>query len=235
MRPLPPGWSLHAFGALWLAVPDHLSHLAGPQWLDASQPDARPVSAGGRQAAWFVEGAHGPAVLRHYRRGGLRARLGQERYFWLGLARVRALAEVRVLVHLKQAGVPVPEPLAAGFWRAGPWYRTAILLHRIPSARPLALCLDDADPGSVARVLLEMHAAGVWHADLNAWNILLDDRQQVWLIDFDRARLGVVSRKQAQRNWLRLRRSLVKVAGLRGAQWWDGLSLCLPRSSGAMP
>ncbi|MFA7436874.1 3-deoxy-D-manno-octulosonic acid kinase [Castellaniella sp.] len=230
MNPLPAGWTLLAFGSQQLAVPDRLAPLAEAGWMSATRPDAQPVTAGGRQAAWFVDGPHGPAVLRHYRRGGLRAHLGRTHYCWLGLARVRALAEVRVLAHLRQSGVPVPEPLAAAYWRTGPWYRNAILVRRIPSARPLVHCLDVAQPQRVAGALRAMHAAGVWHADLNAWNIVLDGNQQVWLIDFDRARLGVVSRKQAQKNWLRLRRSLVKVAGLRGAQWWDGLSLCLPRS-----
>jgi 3-deoxy-D-manno-octulosonic acid kinase len=173
-----------------------------------------------------------PGGLRHYRRGGLRARLGgRESYLWLGEPRVRAWAEARVLDHLRRAGLRVPEPLGAIYWRGGAssfFYRNAILVARIAGAQALAGRLDQADPAAVARAIAAMHAAGVWHADLNAYNILFDADGQVWLIDFDRARLGVVSPEQAQKNRLRLRRSLVKVAGARGAQWWDALSRCLP-------
>lgn len=229
---IPPGWAEHRFPGGAFCVPARFSGRADPGWFDARRPDAIPVGEGGRQAAWFVEGDHGPAVLRHYRRGGLRARLGgRESYLWLGEPRVRAWAEARVLDHLRRAGLRVPEPLGAIYWRGGPssfFYRNAILVARIAGAQALAGRLDQADPAAVARAIAAMHAAGVWHADLNAYNILFDAGGQVWLIDFDRARLGVVSPEQAQKNRLRLRRSLVKVAGARGAQWWDALSRCLP-------
>lgn len=229
MNCIPPGWVVRSFAGGAYCVPERFAAQAGAGWFDAGRPDAEPVGEGGRQAAWFVGGYHGPAVLRHYRRGGLRARLGaRETYLWLGESRVRAYAEVRVLDHLRRAGLRVPEPLGAAYWRNGLFYRTAILVARIPGAQALAGRLDRADPAAVAQAIAAMHGAGVWHADLNAYNILFDADDRVWLIDFDRARQGVVSPGQAQKNRLRLRRSLVKVAGARGAQWWDALSRCLP-------
>ncbi|CDM24937.1 3-deoxy-D-manno-octulosonic acid kinase [Castellaniella defragrans] len=231
MNCTPPGWAAHRFPGGAFCVPARFAGQADAGWFDAHRPDAAPVGEGGRQAAWFVDGVHGPAVLRHYRRGGLRARLGgRESYLWLGASRVRAYAEVRVLDHLRRAGLRVPEPLGAAYWRPGasPFYRNAILIARIAGAQALAGRLDRADPAAVAQAIAAMHAAGVWHADLNAYNILFDADDQVWLIDFDRARLGVVSPGQAEKNRLRLRRSLVKVAGARGAQWWDALSRCFP-------
>ncbi len=228
---IPVDWTTHRFPGGALCVPARFTDQAQTAWFDAHRPGAVPVGEGGRQAAWFVDGEHGPAVLRHYRRGGLRARLGRESYLWLGESRVRAWAEVRALDHLRRAGLRVPEPLGAIYWRkapSSPFYRNAILIARIPGAQALAGRLDRADPSAVAQAIAAMHAAGVWHADLNAYNILFDAEDRVWLIDFDRARLGVVSPKQAEKNWLRLRRSLVKVAGARGAQWWDALSRCLP-------
>ena len=225
---MPPDWTAHCFLGGAFCVPARFAGQADPGWFDARRPDAEPVGEGGRQAAWFVDGIHGPAVLRHYRRGGLRARLGgRESYLWLGESRVRAYAEIRVLDHLRRAGLRVPEPLGAAYWRHGFFYRNAILIARIAGAQALASRLDRADPAAVAQAIAAMHAAGVWHADLNAYNILFDADDHVWLIDFDRARLGVVSPGQAEKNRLRLRRSLVKVAGARGAQWWDALSRCL--------
>jgi 3-deoxy-D-manno-octulosonic acid kinase len=231
MNCISPGWVTHQFAGGAFCVPARFADQVDPGWFDARRPDAEPVGEGGRQAAWFVDGSHGPAVLRHYRRGGLRARMGgRQSYLWLGESRVRAFAEVRVLDHLRRAGLRVPEPLGAAYWRpaASPFYRNAILIARVEGAQTLAGRLDRADPAAVAQAIAAMHAAGVWHADLNAYNILFDVDDQVWLIDFDRARLGVVSPGQASKNRLRLRRSLVKVAGARGAQWWDAMSRCLP-------
>lgn len=200
-------------------------------WLDPATYVAEPVRQAGRQAAWFVEGEFGPALLRHYRRGGLRARFGRTDYFWMGAARTRSFAEFGVLRKLDALGLAVPRPIAAAYWRRGISYRAAILIERIADVRTLATSLDRADPIDVAQAIFAMHEAGVWHADLNAHNILIDPKGRIWLIDFDRAHTGVVSRAQRQRNLLRLRRSLVKVCGAPGAQWWDGLDTAFRRLS----
>lgn len=220
---LPAGWVVQRFAGGTLCVPQRLAATADPRWFDPTRGGARAVGEGGRQAAWFVDGAHGPAVLRHYRRGGLRARFGRETYLWLGASRARPFAEARVLAHLQQAGLRVPEPLGAACWRTGAFYRAAILVARIPDVRTLAADLRGADPAAVAHAIHEMHAAGVWHADLNAFNILLDAQDCVWLIDFDRARRGKVAQRQCRANLLRLRRSLIKVAGEPGDRWWQRL------------
>lgn len=216
-------------GALCVAAP--LAGLATVDWMEPQAYTAQPVTQGGRQAAWFVEGAFGQAVLRHYRRGGLRAKLGRERYLWMGAACTRSFAEFRVLTHLRDRGLAVPKPIAAAYWRHGLSYRAAILIERIAGASTLANVLEHADAGAVAQAVFAMHEAGVWHADLNAHNILLDPAAHIWLIDFDRARLGVVSKAQRRKNLLRLRRSLVKVSGALGAQWWNGLDAAYERLS----
>src|SRR5690606_2803220 len=91
---------------------------------------AVPVQVGGRQSAWFVSGGFGPAVLRHYRRGGLVARLSHDHYLWTGVSATRPFAEFRILQFLHGKGLPVPAPLAGAYWRSGPFYRAAILIER---------------------------------------------------------------------------------------------------------
>nr|WP_208621970.1 3-deoxy-D-manno-octulosonic acid kinase [Bordetella genomosp. 12] len=184
---------------------------------------AQAVQAGGRQAAWFVQGPHWQGVLRGYRRGGLIARLSRQTYIWTGEDQTRCFREFRLLARMKAAGLPVPAPLAAAYWRAGLTYRAAILVERLPDVRPLAADLSSPACRAAGKAIAAMHAAGVWHADLNAFNILLDPAQRAWLIDFDRGRDGGISAAERQANLRRLQRSLVKVCGAAGYQAWASI------------
>src|SRR5690606_32966692 len=58
---------------------------------------AQAVQQGGRQSAWFVQGPFGDAVLRHYRRGGLAAKISEDRYLWQGAEATRSMAEFVML------------------------------------------------------------------------------------------------------------------------------------------
>ena len=174
------------------------------------------VSAGGRQAAWFIPLAHGEGVLRHYQRGGLIARVSKDRYVWQGEEATRAFSECRVMAHLHEAGVSVPAPVAGAYWRHGLTYRAAIITQRIPDVLPLAHALQPERARAVAQAVVRMHRAGAWHADLNAFNILIDPADRVWLIDFDKAVLGPMSEARRLANLSRLARSLKKLAGSRG-------------------
>ncbi|TXK65891.1 3-deoxy-D-manno-octulosonic acid kinase [Alcalisalibacterium limoincola] len=190
---------------------------AGPELFSPSGlgERARPVAEGGRGAAWFVELDGIDGVLRHYRRGGMAARVSRERYLWRGEARTRSIAEFRLLDWLRRQGMPVPPPLAAMYQRRGLTYTAALIVERIPGARSLAQRLPDGEgPPPWTRIgatIARMHRLGVDHADLNAHNILLDREDRVWLIDFDRgSRDG--SSGFGERNLRRLQRSLRKLA-----------------------
>ncbi|NYT26220.1 3-deoxy-D-manno-octulosonic acid kinase [Alcaligenaceae bacterium] len=202
-------------------VADPALHLFDPAFPSLR---AEPVSEGGRQAAWYVQCGTWDGVLRRYRRGGWAARVSDDRYLWAGAQSVRSLNEFDILRSLYEAGLPVPRPFAAAYWKRGLTYRAAIIVERIPDVRPLASALDVADCEQVARSIYAMHEQGVWHADLNAYNILLDEEGRAWLIDFDKARRVVLSLERRSANLLRLRRSLAKVAGAQGITWWDELS-----------
>lgn len=204
---------------------------ASPELLDADHygAAAEAVAAGGRGAAWFVRAGTVDAVLRRYRRGGLAAKLSDDRYLWLGEARVRSLAEFRLLSELRSEQLPVPAPLLAGYWRQGISYQGAILVERIPSVRPLADLLDPGAGSSpweaVGVMLAQFHRAGLDHADLNANNVLVDAAGKPWLIDFDRCRRRTGSH-WCQANLRRLERSLAKLSG-GDTRWRAGFARLL--------
>lgn len=155
-------------------------------------------------------------VLRPYQRGGLIAKLSQQRYVWLGVERTRAFREMRLTAALYEQGLPVPRPVACCVTRFGLTYEAALLTVRIPGARALASLLtnEEADEALLKRVgamIKRFHQAGLNHVDLNARNILMDEAGKPWLIDLDRCRLRPPGKWQA-RNLQRLERSVAKFA-----------------------
>jgi len=163
------------------------------EWFDpdAWGDHAVPVTQGGRGSAWFIRTDAEDLVLRHFCRGGIPGRFVRRGYVYTGADAVRSFAEFRLLNTLFRQGLPVPEPVAAGYSRRNQlFYHAAIIVRRIPQARPLsefasASCISTwRAAGACVR---RFHQAGVFHADLNCMNILVAD--QVYLIDFDRGRM----------------------------------------------
>ncbi|HKU79497.1 MAG TPA: 3-deoxy-D-manno-octulosonic acid kinase [Rhodanobacteraceae bacterium] len=188
------------------------------EWFDApwwqARERMRPVE-GGRGGVAFLDTPVGLCVLRHYRRGGWMAPLMGDRYLWNGRARSRGFAEFALLAALSLRGLPVPRPIAARFQRRGPYYRADLITRAIEGASTLTQAvrdrrLDAALAERVGALVARFHAAGVDHADLNAHNILVD-REQLWLIDFDRGEIRATGTAWKLANLARLKRSLLKV------------------------
>lgn len=203
--------------------PSAVSSTPTPEWFDSrvwQAGDQIVATATGRGAAWFVSG--GPAgnavwVLRHYRRGGMLARFNPDRYLWTGSRRSRPHREFLMLSKLRAADLAVPEPIAARTMRVGVfWIRADLITRAIPYTCPLADRLSSAPVTMtvwtrIGEQIAALHAFGVWHADLNARNILLDDTDTPWVIDFDRARFRSATRAGWRYdNLARLKRSLDK-------------------------
>jgi 3-deoxy-D-manno-octulosonic acid kinase len=188
------------------------------------------ATQGGRGSAWFVSSGEHHWVLRHFRRGGLIARLSRDWYVWTGEDQVRAFAEWRLLEAMTHSGLPVPKPIAAEYHRRGLFYRCDLIMERVAGAQPLSalLALDSLGEASwraAGAAIARLHRAGVDHADLNAHNILIDAAGAVTVIDFDRGRLRA-SGAWTARNLQRLQHSLTKISrGLPperySAQTWD--------------
>ena len=180
---------------------------------------ARRVTSGGRGGAWFVDSPAGPAVLRHYLRGGLVAKLNRALHLWRGSERVRSFAEFRLARELHKDGLPVPEPIAACYLRRGLFYRAAILVQRLEDVVSLA-DLVKADSASApweqtGELVSRCHRGGLDHVDLNADNILFHPDGRSWVIDLDRCQRRLPQTGWRMRNLARLERSLLKLHGGR--------------------
>jgi len=219
---VPAGYELLTSAGVRAAVRADLVPALAP-WLLAPRldvpPGAEPLGTG-RGAAYRVELPGGlRAVLRVYRRGGAIARVVRETYFGI---RPRPLRELAVTEEARRRGVAAAEVLAARV-EGRLAYRGALLTAEVPAAATLLEALRRAADARARRALAAatgrairtLHAAGVFHADLNLTNILVHpvpDGAGVALLDFDRARLrdqplGAGARR---RNLRRLARSLAK-------------------------
>ncbi|RKD84749.1 3-deoxy-D-manno-octulosonic acid kinase [Kushneria marisflavi] len=194
-------------------VPEHFT---GSWWRSHGAVTGQ---APGRGESLFVRAGEQAWVLRHYRRGGLVARVSAEHYVWTGPERNRAFQECRLLATLFDRGLPVPRPIGACVWRSGLVYQAALITQCIDGARPLASLVQAPDAASrqealltrCGRMIRRFHDEGLDHVDLNARNILIDDQNMPWLIDLDRCRLRAPGRWQSG-NLARLERSLEKFA-----------------------
>ncbi len=174
------------------------------------------VTRAGRGEVVFFDAPFGACVLRHYRRGGLVGRVNTDQYLWTGRKRSRAFREFRLLAELHDAGLPVPAPIMARYVRKGMSYRADLITRQIPGAQTLSdqlaeRHLDAALATRVGRTLARFHSLGIWHADLNANNILLDAAGKVWLLDFDRCDRRKPAMQWQQNNLQRLLRSFRKL------------------------
>lgn len=171
-------------------------------------------TAPGRGTTVFVQQDDQVFALRHYCRGGLPARLSRDRYIWRGLEQSRPWREWHLLVELQRRGLPVPHPVAVRVVRHGLTYSADIVTEAI-EARPLAEWLGErrlpaAQLEQVGTWLRRFHLEELFHADLNARNILLDEAGRVYLIDFDRCELRRGDEGWRSANMERLKRSLLK-------------------------
>ncbi|HET9033682.1 MAG TPA: 3-deoxy-D-manno-octulosonic acid kinase [Dokdonella sp.] len=198
---------------------------ADERWFEqAASGDA--ATRAGRGEVVFFDAPFGACVLRHYHRGGLIARVNSDRFLWTGSKRCRAFREFRLLVELIGAGLPVPTPVMARYVRKGLSYRADLITRQIPGVQTLAQRLaakglDAVLATRVGRTLASFHSQGVWHADLNANNLLVDGGGKVWLIDFDRCAKRKPAMTWQQANLQRLLRSFRKLQAGRHMSDFD--------------
>ena len=153
------------------------------------------------------------------------ARISKDRFAPQATAQSRAMAEYSLLRLMHAWGLPVPEPVAARQVRHAWGYGADILVAMIPQTRNVVQALAQAPLPPAAwqtlgRAIRQLHDHQVFHSDLNAHNLLIDDQQHAWVIDFDKCRLRCGNEWKAA-NLQRLLRSLRKEQQRCAPFHWD--------------
>ena len=176
------------------------------------------LRSSGRGNTMFVGNIPRQFVLRHYMRGGLIGKLIRDTYVYSGPDKTRSFMEWRLLDKLASNNMRVPRPAAARYVQRGTFYKADIITVRVPDIVPLSQYIADNDPDEAfwhacGEAIQEFHEAGVYHADMNAYNVQIDSDGLLWLLDFDKGALRQPGRWQ-QETLNRLHRSLHKIVGL---------------------
>lgn len=172
--------------------------------------------ASGRGTTWFVDLGETHAALRHYRRGGLFGKLVKDQYVFTGFDKTRSALEFSLLGLMGKNGLNVPKPIAANAQKSGLTYRADIITEKIKDARDLVDILK-SEPlearhyQQIGREIRKMHDLGINHTDLNIHNILMDEQEKFWIIDFDKC-FQQSGESWKQGNLERLKRSFEKEA-----------------------
>lgn len=205
-------------------LPDcHPHHFDAEYW---KQQGAIVGSSFGRGTTWFLRHQQYEYVLRHYHRGGLVGRFNRDQFLYTGRRNTRVVREFQLLQQMFEQGLPVPRPIAGRIIRTGHFYTADLIIERIAGASDLVHLLEQ---GSLPRdtwvrigeLVARFHNAGIWHADLNAHNILRDAQGKLWLIDFDRGHQRSLDTRWPQANLDRLLRSFNKELGRLPVFQWE--------------
>ena len=189
--------------------------------LDSSNESMIRVKQAGRGSVSYFTHAEKSMVHKHYLRGGLVSKLIFDRYLWLNLELTRSFVEFRALEEMSQLGLPVPRPIAARVKRSGVSYTADLITEKLDNTKTLGDCLYDQSVSeqifsTIGETIANFHETGCYHPDLNVENILIDESQKVFLLDFDRWKRKEESKRLGVTNIERLKSSIRKRLGSMG-------------------
>jgi 3-deoxy-D-manno-octulosonic acid kinase len=198
-RTLTPTYNAYQFGTCTPLTELQMDRLIG----FFCQPPARTDSVlGGRSSINHhrIDGL-GPVVVKHYKRGGLIGRLIRRKYLKWG--KTRSQLEFELLHLVRNLGINAPEPLL--YANRGHWFYRAWLVTR-EIKQPLSLArLSLIDETRTRRAMTSVNEQisqlidnGILHVDLHPGNVVIDQKDRVYLLDFDKGKVD-------QRNKTKLR------------------------------
>lgn len=134
----------------------------------------------------------GQVIIKHYRRGGLLANLIKHHY--LKTSKTRGQIEFEQMERAGKHGINVPQPVAFGY-RGRLIYRAWLVTQKVMDCQTLAL-YSQISPERIPAIMEQLGRQirllvknRILHADFHPGNVLVDNSQQIYIIDFDKSAL----------------------------------------------
>lgn len=131
----------------------------------------------------------GSVVIKYYRRGGVIRHLIKKRYLKCG--KTRCQIEYELLQKVRSLGINAPEPIAFAY-RGRLFYQCWLVTREIQDHQTLAqLSRSNEEQARMAlkgviKQVSMLIKNKILHADLHPGNVIVDNQNQVYLLDFDK-------------------------------------------------
>ena len=150
----------------------------------------RPILTGRNSVVQINIDKVGPVIVKSYTRGGFVSYFNKQRYFFSN--KKRNMREFEFLLLAQKASVNVPKPFAYASY-GSLFYKAWLITERIDNAQNyVELCLRDEKKAITLLPVIcdninKLIDRSIFHVDLHPGNIVIDDTNKVFILDFDKA------------------------------------------------
>ena len=203
---------------LWVCIENLDLEDLGAKWTRIGPPDLELSGATASLGEVFGRGGvhrRGQVVVRPYRRGGLMLHVNERTY--LGSDRFQKEADIHRA--LWESGFPTVEPLGFAF-RPYSWGVEGLYLTRHVKASPWAGAFERTSAllPQLVQLLDALSDWGLFAPDLNATNFLIDEKDTLLALDWDRASWSEPGEALREAYLRRLVRSLTRLNAPRAVR-----------------
>ncbi len=159
----------------------------------------------------------GPVIIKYNTRGGLIRFFIERTYLRTGKTCNRI--EFEQLINASRFGVNVPEPVAFAT-KGSLFYKGWLVIKEIKNSETLASVSlkDKARTGKllneITRQISILINSGLYHVDLHPGNILVNDNNEIFIIDFHKARMFNGSKQKLKDKYFSRWKRAIKKHGL---------------------
>lgn len=146
----------------------------------------------------------GPVVIKYYTRGGIVNYFVKSHYIrWRELC---CQQEYNNLLRIRSLGVRAPEPIAYAY-KGGPIYKAWLITREIPNQKllselqPEQIDVFDYIMKDLISQLTLLIENSIYHIDLHPGNVLVDQENKTYLVDFDKAYTFAGSKQKLRKKY----------------------------------
>jgi len=159
----------------------------------------------------------GSVVIKYYRRGGAIRYLIKQRYLKCG--KTRCQIEYELLQKVRDLGINAPEPVAFAY-RGRLFYQCWLVTREVQDHQTLAqLSRSNQEQARMAmKAVIEQVSMlirnKILHVDLHPGNVIVDNQNQVYLLDFDKGGIFNGNKNALRTRYLRRWNRAIQKHGL---------------------